>query len=150
MEICRQLRLTHPQLPILMLQAQHRNIRLLTDFQEPLPLLYADIAWMDRVLQNLLSNAFKYVDDGGYIKFTLYTEAEYFHLKVCNSGPPADPKHLPHLFDRYFRSSNQQSDSTGLGLAIVKKIVELHGGKIWAEANEELTTFRFFIPLILS
>jgi signal transduction histidine kinase len=131
-------------------QAKNRNIRLLTHFQEPLPLLYADIAWMDRVLQNLLSNAFKYVNDGGFIKFTLFAEADQLHLKVCNSGTPANPEHLPHLFERYFRSSNQQNDSTGLGLAIVKKIVELHGGKIWAELNEDLTTFRFSIPVILS
>lgn len=131
-------------------QAQDRNIRLMTEFQKPLPLLYADVAWMDRVLQNLLSNAFKYVNDGGLIKFTIFTEADHLHMKVCNSGQSVDPSHLPHLFDRYFRSTNQQSDSTGLGLAIAKKIVELHGGKIWAEANREVTTFRFFVPVILS
>jgi signal transduction histidine kinase len=102
------------------------------------------------VLQNLFYNAFKYVNDGGLIKCTIFTEGNHLHLKVCNSGQTIDPIHLSQLFDRYFKSSNQHSDSTGLGLAIAKKIVELHDGEIWAEANEGITTFRFFLPVIHS
>jgi signal transduction histidine kinase len=131
-------------------QAKGRRIRLLTDFEDGLPLLHADISLIDRVLQNLLTNAFKYVDEGGLIKFTIYTEADKMHLKVCNSGQPIEEAHLPQIFDRYFKSSNRSKDSTGLGLAITKKIIDLHEGAIWAEVNDNITTFRFFLPVILS
>jgi signal transduction histidine kinase len=128
-------------------QAKQKQIRLLTEFQEALPLLEADIYWIDKVLQNLLSNAFKYVNDGGLILFTIFTENENLHFKVCNSGKTIEKEHLAHIFDRYFKSSNHQTDSTGLGLAIVKKIIELHDGKIWAEVNEDITTFRFCLKI---
>jgi signal transduction histidine kinase len=128
-------------------QARAKHVNLITEFQESLPLVQADVYWIDRVLQNLMSNAMKYVDEKGLIMFTLFKEAESLHLKVCNSGIPLDPNHLPYIFDRYFKSSNRHSDSTGLGLAISKKIIELHGGKIWAEVNENITTFRFVLYL---
>jgi signal transduction histidine kinase len=128
-------------------QARAKHVNLITEFQESLPLVQADVYWIDRVLQNLMSNAMKYVDEKGLIMFTLFKEAGWLHLKVCNSGIPLDPSHLLHIFDRYFKSSNRHSDSTGLGLAISKKIIELHGGKIWAEVNENITTFRFVLYL---
>jgi signal transduction histidine kinase len=129
-------------------KSKEKNIRLSTDFQATLPLLEADIFWIDKVLQNLISNAFKYVNDEGLILFTIFTEGELLHFKVCNSGKTIEKEHLDHIFDRYFKSSNHQTDSTGLGLAITKKIIELHGGKIWAEVNEDITTFRFCLKVI--
>jgi len=128
-------------------QAKNKRIRLVTAFQDPLPLVEADIFWIDRVLQNLMSNAFKYVNEAGLIKFTIFTENDLLHLKVCNSGSPVEKQELDRIFDRYFKASNRHSDSTGLGLAISKKIIELHGGKIWAESNDDITTFRFCLKL---
>lgn len=128
-------------------QAREKHIRLLTEFQEPLPLIEADIFWMNRVLQNLLANALKYVEEGGLIKFTVFTEGKFLHVKVCNSGPPIAEADLPHVFDRYFRASNRSKDSTGLGLAIVREAVELHGGMVWAESGGGITTFRFVLEI---
>jgi signal transduction histidine kinase len=124
-------------------QASSKQVRLLTEFQEELPQLEADIFWIDRVLQNLLTNAFKHVNDGGLIKVSIFTENDLLHLKVCNSGTPIEQEHLAYIFDRYFKSSNHQSGGTGLGLAIAHKIVALHGGNIWAEVSGDITTFRF-------
>jgi signal transduction histidine kinase len=124
-------------------QARERNINLVTDFQTPLPLLNADIQWIDRVIQNLLENAFKYVNDGGVVKITIFVRDSLLHFKVCNSGKPIKTEHLPHIFERYFRSSNRSKDSTGLGLSIVKKTIELHNGRVWAEVKDDITTFRF-------
>jgi signal transduction histidine kinase len=128
-------------------QAKARQIRLLTDFQHPIPLVSADIYWIDRVLQNLLGNALKYVNDNGLIKFTIFQEDQRLTIKVCNSGIPIAPEHLPFVFDRYFKATTGNNDSTGLGLAITKKIVELHDGRIWAEVEEDITTFRITLPL---
>jgi two-component system heavy metal sensor histidine kinase CusS len=107
----------------------------------------ADIYWIDRVLQNLLGNALKYVNDNGLIKFTIFQEDQRLTIKVCNSGIPIAPEHLPFVFDRYFKATTGNNDSTGLGLAITKKIVELHDGRIWAEVEEDITTFRISLPL---
>ncbi len=124
-------------------RAKDKQIRLLTEFEQMVQMVDADAFWMNRVLQNLMSNAFKYVNSGGLVKFSIYMEPGLLHLKVCNSGHPIEVAHLPFIFDRYFKSSNHHSDSTGLGLAISKKIIELHGGRIWAEVNDNITTFRF-------
>jgi signal transduction histidine kinase len=128
--------------------AKEKSVRLITEIQQPLPLVSVDIAWIDRVVQNLLDNAFKYVNEGGLVKITIYTEMEHLHFKVCNSGKPIKQEHLPHIFDRYFRVAHKGTESTGLGLAIVKKVIELHGGRVWAEVSNDLTTFRFEINMI--
>jgi len=125
-----------------------RQIKLITEFQPTLRLIKADISWIDRLLQNLIDNAIKYVSNGGFIKITIFEDNEQQHVKVCNSGTPIPIKDLPNIFDRYFKSSNNISNqSTGLGLAIVKKIVELHHGNVRAEATDEITTFRFTLNI---
>lgn len=123
--------------------ARERNIRLLTEIDEHLPLVYADLRWIDRVLQNLMDNAIKYADEGGIVKFTVSTIDEKVHFKVCNSGKGIAAEHIPHVFDRYFKATSTRKDSTGLGLAIVKKVIDLHQEKVWCEVRENLTTFRF-------
>ena len=128
-------------------QARGKQVNLFTEFQEALPQVEADIFWIDRVLQNLLTNAFKHVNDGGFIKCSIFTENEQLNLKICNSGIPIKQEDLAYIFDRYFKSSNHQSGGTGLGLAIAHKIIDLHGGKIWAEVNGDVTTFRFYLKL---
>jgi signal transduction histidine kinase len=129
------------------IRAKEKNVRLLSEFQEHLPLVSADIRWIDRVVQNLLDNAIKYVNDGGFVKITIFSENDLLHFKVCNSGQAIKAEHLPNIFDRYFKSENRTAESTGLGLAIVKKIIDLHEGKIWVESNEALTTFRFSLKI---
>lgn len=129
------------------LQADAKHVKLLTDFSENLPLAVADLRWIDRVLQNLMDNALRYVYEGGFVMFTIFEKDGVMNFKVCNSGNPIPEAHLDRVFDRYFKSSNRKKDSTGLGLTIVKKIVELHGERVWAESNDAVTTFRFTLPL---
>lgn len=125
------------------LQAEARHVKLLIEFSPDLPLAFADVRWTDRVLQNLMDNALRYVDEGGFVMFTIFEDAAKLHFKVCNSGDTIPEADLTQVFDRYFKSSNRKQDSTGLGLTIVKKIVELHGERVWAELGKGLTTFRF-------
>ncbi len=127
-------------------QAKQRSVRLLTEFEQPASLVHADVYWINRVVQNLMSNAIKYVNDEGLIKFTIFKETDVLHFKVCNSGIPIPQDQLPLVFDRYFKA-HEHHDGTGLGLAISKQIVALHDGRIWAESDDEITTFRFVLPL---
>ncbi len=132
------------------LQAEEKHVKLLTDFSENLPLTLADLRWIDRVLQNLMDNALRYVYEGGFVMFTIFEKDNTLNFKVCNSGDPIPEAHLDRVFDRYFKSSNRKKDSTGLGLTVVKKVMELHGERVWAESNDALTTFRFTLPIYRS
>ena len=129
------------------LAAQEKNVRLVTNFQENLPLVEADIRWIDRVMQNLMDNALKFVNESGLVQFSVFTENNLLHFKVCNTGETIDSEHIPFIFDRYFKANITRKDSTGLGLAIVKKIIDLHEGNIKCECQEGLTTFRFSLPI---
>jgi signal transduction histidine kinase len=132
------------------LQAEKKNVRLFTEFKEPIALIDADVRWIDRVIQNLLDNALKYVNEGGFIQFTVFMEDNHVNFKVCNSGTPISPENLTFVFERYFKSAKREDNSTGLGLAIVKRIIELHDGTVWAEVNEDITTLRFKLPALMN
>lgn len=108
---------------------------------EPVPddmTLYIDPERMEQVLQNLLSNAMKYTPDGGNIMLRAEIEPERVTLIVEDTGLGIPQNDIPHLFDKFYRVSNnshKQIEGTGLGLSIVKSIVEQHGGKIWVESD---------------
>ncbi len=129
------------------LAAQEKKVTLLTEFENNLPLITADIRWIDRVLQNLMDNALKFVNEGGFVQFTIFTKDNLLHFKVCNSGECIDEAAIPYIFDRYFKANTTRKDSTGLGLAIVKKIIDLHEGNIICECNGNITTFKFSLSL---
>ena len=89
------------------------------------------------VLTNLLSNALRYTPRGGEVKVSV-TESSSgperaITISVEDNGPGIESKDLPHIFDRFYKSSD--SGGMGLGLSIAKYLVEAHGGKIWAESE---------------
>jgi signal transduction histidine kinase len=89
------------------------------------------------VLSNLLANALHYTPRAGVVKVGL-TKAglgaeRYVLVSVQDSGLGIAPADLSHIFDRFYKSSD--SGGMGLGLSIAKYLVELHGGKIWAESE---------------
>lgn len=89
------------------------------------------------VLTNLLSNAVRYTPHGGAIHVRI-TEAGFgderiVTISIADSGPGIEPDMLPHVFDRFYKSSD--SGGMGLGLSIAKYLVEAHNGKIWAESE---------------
>lgn len=103
-----------------------------------------------RVIENLLGNALKYSSKPGDVKVSLNSENQGVTLTVQNKGQAIDSESLSHLFDRFYRLEKSRSKETGgagLGLAIAKSIVELHGGKIWAESQNETIYFNVWLPL---
>jgi two-component system OmpR family sensor kinase len=101
------------------------------------------------VLTNLLSNAMRYTPRGGEINVRL-TEARSgldrnVTISIQDNGPGIEPSILPHVFDRFYKSSD--SGGMGLGLSIAKYLVEAHNGKIWAESEiGKGTTISFLFP----
>jgi len=109
----------------------------------------ADIDRLARVISNLLDNAFKYNRPGGLILVTAAAEGAEAVVTVRDEGHGIPPEDLPFIFGRFYRSkTTRHIQGTGLGLSIVKSIVELHGGKIWAESVAgKGTDMRFTLPL---
>lgn len=106
---------------------------------EPLGTLHADREKLTQVLGNLLDNALKYSPAGSRIEIAalnLETTGEV-ELGVRDNGPGIPTEDLPHIFERFYRvekGRSRESGGTGLGLSIVKHIVQLHGGRVWAES----------------
>lgn len=129
--------------------AEAKKIELKTNFPYDLPLAYADIGMMERVLQNLIDNAIKFTPQGGNIVLQLKKENNDIIISISDSGEGIVDSELSHIFDRYNRSKRTESnDGLGLGLAIVKKILEVHSIEINVESKKNIgTTFSFKVPV---
>ncbi|NJK91093.1 MAG: PAS domain-containing protein [Blastochloris sp.] len=131
---------------------EKKKCRLVLSCPVPLPTIEADTLRVEQVFYNLLENALKYSDDGKEIEVGGIHEegSKYvnFYVKDYGTGIPSDK--VDQIFQRFYRVDRARSrdkGGTGLGLAIVKHIVQLHGGKVWAEsALGKGTTVWFQMP----
>lgn len=105
---------------------------------------------LEHVMLNLLKNAVEYNRPGGRVEVTLRAEGRMAHVSVKDEGMGIPPQDLERLFRRFHRSSEakqRKPEGTGLGLLIVKKIVERHGGDVWAESvHGRGAVFHFTLP----
>lgn len=116
--------------------AKSRNIQYHFRSNEEQLLLWFDEEKMELILYNLLSNAFKYSNDGGSILVKVMdTSAEWIHLEIIDDGIGIPEDHLPHIFDPFYRATNNQYTGTGIGLALVKNLVEFHHGIIQVDSQ---------------
>lgn len=105
---------------------------------------------LEQALANFVSNAIKYSAEGTTVKIEISEEAASLRISVSDSGPGIAPKHLPRIFERFYRIDKARSRTqggTGLGLAIVKHIATIHGGRV--EAASELgrgSRFSLILP----
>jgi signal transduction histidine kinase len=131
--------------------AEKKGIDLNVDFPYNLPLVYADIGMMEKVIQNLLENAIKFTSENGSVTIKLEPQGNMILVKVQDSGEGISSDALPHIFDRYQRnerSGQLENKGLGLGLAIVKRILEVHGIEISVESTKgKGTSFSFQIPV---
>lgn len=113
--------------------------------------VYIDMMKFMQVMNNLVSNAIKFTKDNGHIYISVEQEEGHALVKVADNGIGIPQKMQPHLFDRFTiarRAGVRGEKSTGLGMSIIKTIVELHGGEITFESQEDVgTTFYIRIPL---
>jgi len=103
-----------------------------------------------RVLSNLLSNAIRHTAEGHSVTVIIESDDSNVHIVVQNPGEPILSKHLPKLFDRFYRadpSRQRTSDGTGLGLSITRSIIEAHGGNIIVTSDEIRTQFQITLPI---
>ena len=104
---------------------------------EDQPAVLVDFVLIVQVITNLLQNAASYTPAGSPISIETATEERKFKLVVCDSGKGVSESELPHLFDKFYRGSNEATGGVGLGLSICRGIVEAHGGSIDAHNGRE-------------
>jgi len=130
-------------------QAQTHNIAL--ELDPALPVLQADRDKITQVITNLVRNAVKYAPDAPEIRVTSALDGGDAHIRVTDHGPGLPSDALEKVFERYYRVGNAAErgiEGTGLGLPIVRAIVELHGGRTWAESElGKGATFHFTLPI---
>ncbi len=114
-----------------------------------LPPVLADPDRLERILVNLLSNAFKYSKPGTEIAVSVARHGEEVATSVADRGPGISSEQMSHLFEPYQlrRTAEERGESVGLGLYIAKGLVEAHGGRIWVESQVgKGSTFSFTLP----
>ncbi len=115
-----------------------------------LPLVRVDVEKMSHVFANLISNAIKWTPSGGTITIKTWLDERSICFSVADTGQGIEPEHLPHIFERFFKTDSARSQhSAGLGLSIARHVVEAHGGLI--SANSDLgvgSEFVFYVPIV--
>jgi signal transduction histidine kinase len=98
----------------------------------------ADETRLEQVITNLVSNALKYAENGE-IKISGTVHPAQVVICVSDQGPGIEAKDLPHIFDRFYRSTKavKQTKGAGLGLYLARAIIEVHGGRIWADPKPD-------------
>ena len=112
----------------------------------------ADGEQIRRVIHNIISNAIKYMDRGkgmkGIIQIRVKDVGDFVQVEIEDNGKGIAAKDLPYIFDRFYRtdvSRNSAKGGSGIGLSIVRKILEDHGGKVWATSREDIGTIMYFV-----
>jgi signal transduction histidine kinase len=116
--------------------AAGREIDLRLEVPRPLPRRLIDPQRLTQVLGNLLDNALRHTPHGGTVTVRLVPHEDQVRVSVSDSGAGVPPAQLARLFERFWRgdaSRSRRTGGSGLGLAIARRIVEAHGGRIWAE-----------------
>jgi len=134
-------------------QAEAKGLKLRVDLPKELPLVDVDPQRIVQVLINLLKNAVNHTPTDGEIAVSTVKQEQWIEVKVSDTGEGISPEDLPYIFERFYRADKSRSRVTGgagLGLTIAKKIIEAHGGRIWAESEEGRgATLIFTLPLTL-
>ena len=108
----------------------------------------ADVEQMKRVVNNVISNSIKYMDKRkGIINMRIKDLGDFVQVEIEDNGKGIAAKDLPYIFDRFYRTDkarNSKKGGSGIGLSIVRKIIEDHGGQIWATSKEGTGTVMHF------
>ncbi len=132
------------------LDLEQRKIQLnYTNMTQPDTIVIADPEQMKKVINNIINNSIKYMDKPhGIIDIRILDESDSIRIEIADNGKGIAQKDLPRIFERFFRtdaSRNSSQGGSGIGLSIVRKIIEDHGGYIWATSKEGEGTCMHFV-----
>ncbi len=131
------------------LENQHVQLTFFNYVDEDI-LMIADPEQLGRVIHNIIGNAIKYMraEEPSFISMRIKDVGDFIQVEIEDNGRGIANKDLPYIFDRFYRadaSRNSAAGGSGIGLSIVKKIIEDHGGKIWATSKENVGTVMYFV-----
>ena len=133
--------------------AKDKLIELKIEMEEGLPLVFADISLVERVIQNLLDNALKFTPDNGAVTLMLNHTDNHVEVTVIDSGMGIPEQEQTYIFERYrkAKAATKENFGAGLGLAIVKKILDIHNAsiKVISKPNQG-AAFQFALPVYTS
>ena len=140
-------KLTHEAVELL--DARIRSKHVTVNISPDLPIVFGDRIRLREVIENLIDNAVKYTNQqrNPVIEIGASRQKDDHVIFVRDNGMGIEDQHLKKIFG-LFEKLNQSSEGTGIGLALIKRIIETHGGQIWAESDglEKGSTFYFTIP----
>jgi signal transduction histidine kinase len=143
-------RLVQDVLATFQAEANSRNIILTCAMGESPFNLHADETKLSIALSNLIKNALQFTEAGGHVTVSVQEDSGYFKVSVIDDGIGIPARDLPRVFERFFQVETHLTrhyGGMGLGLSVAKAMVELHGGRIWAESEEgKGSVFTFLLP----
>ncbi len=131
-------------------RAKEAGIQLQLELPDSLPPLMVDPDLIGQVIANLLDNAVKFSPEGGTITIRAWAEGDEVLFSVADQGIGIPPDKLEQIFERFYQvegNATRRFGGMGIGLALCRKIVELHGGRIWAESEGEGKGSTFYVAL---
>lgn len=129
------------------LEAEEIGLGYFNEVEDQIEII-GDPEQLRRVINNIIGNAVKYMNhQTRFINFRIKDVGDYLQIEIEDCGKGIAGKDLPYIFERFYRadSSRNETKGNGIGLSIVKKIIEDHGGKIWATSKENVGTTMYFV-----
>ncbi|MBR9914455.1 MAG: response regulator [Algicola sp.] len=131
--------------------SERENISLNTSFPEELERAFYDKDKLEKIVTNILSNAFKYTSENGSVTVTVGYNDTHIIIKVSDTGKGISKEELPRIFDRFYRVEGSEKKGSGIGLALTKELVDLHNGSISVDSTKSKgTTFKVRLPITLN
>jgi two-component system phosphate regulon sensor histidine kinase PhoR len=132
-------------------QSKAKGLNVICSGLDDAPPVMAEERALEQVLVNLVDNAIKYTPEGGEVRVDLTEKGGDVVIEVANSGPGISAKHLPRVFERFYRvdaGRSRELGGTGLGLSIVKHLVAKIGGWITVDSDGGWTRFQLRVPRV--
>ena len=131
--------------------SESKGISFNSSFPEELNIAFYDKDKLEKIISNLLSNAFKYTPNGGTVTITVdYTDTHYT-IEISDTGKGMAKEDVKRVFERFYRVEGSEANGSGIGLALTKEMVDLHNGQISVNSKINAgTNFKVRVPFTLS
>jgi signal transduction histidine kinase len=133
-------------------EAEQKNVTLKLEPASQPYYLHADQVKITIALSNIVKNAIQYTEMGGNVNVMVEEDSGYIKVTVTDNGIGIPARELPRIFDRFYQVEThltRRYGGMGLGLSVAKAMIELHGGRIWAESEGRGSRFTFLLPMNL-
>jgi two-component system NtrC family sensor kinase len=133
-------------------QAAEKQLDLRWELPESPIMIQGNARRLRQVMDNLVGNAVKYTEEGGWVAVTTGEEDGHAVVSVADNGIGIPPDQQPYVFDKFYRVDTEETadiKGTGLGLSIVKAVIEKHNGRVWVKSTPDVgSVFSFVLPAL--